>query len=131
MADHNCKQCGGTGQVPSFTKIIPCVCNEKNTTATTTTKQQRIVARISPLRPGGREYAFVADDNGWGTRYIWEVYNRATNGMLERAEPAIGQPDDFYYRFIYKFPFAGDFAVKLLVQRGTITESHATRITVH
>lgn len=122
MADPDCKQCGGTGRVPSFTKIIPCDC---------TTKQRRIVARISPLRPGGREYAFVADDNRWGTRYIWEVYNRATNGMLERAEPVKGQPDDFYRRFIYKFPFAGDFAVRLLVQRGTITESHATRITVH
>ena len=73
----------------------------------------------------------MADDSGIWERYIWEVYNRATNGMLERAEPANGQPDDFYHRFIYKFPFAGNFAVKLLVQRGTIIESHATRITVH
>ena len=149
MADHNCKQCGGTGQVPSFTKIIPCVCNEKNTTATTTTKQQGIDAtagtavvytsgpaatmvKISQLGPGRREYAFVADDSGArGTRYIWEVYNCATNGMLERVEPASGQPDDFYHRFIYKFPFAGVFSVRLLVRRGTVTESIAVRITVH
>ena len=127
MTDPDCKWCGGTGWLRLLTSLVPCDCDGTNTTA----KQRRISVRINPLGPGRREYAFVADDSGIWERYIWEVYNRATNGMLERAEPANGQPDDFYHRFIYKFPFAGNFAVKLLVQRGTIIESHATRITVH
>lgn len=130
MADLDCKWCGGTGRIRLLTSLVPCDCDETNTATATITNQPQIGSRISPLRAGGREYAFVADDNGWGTKYIWEVYNRATNGLLERAEPANGQPDDFYRRFIYKFPFAGDFAVRLLVQRGTVTESTVTRVTV-
>lgn len=131
MANPNCKQCGGTGQVLSFTKIISCDCNETNTTTATTTEQLQINSRISSLGHG-RKYAFVADDNGWGVKYIWEVYttHTATLTLLERVEPANGQPDDFYYRFIFEFPFGGDFIVKLLAYRGTDIATNKKRVTV-
>ena len=129
MADPDCKWCGGTGQVRLLSKLVPCDCDETNTT--TTTKQRQIGARISPLGPDRREYAFVAEDSGWGTKYIWEVYSCATSVMIARVEPANGQPDDFYRRFIFTFPYAEDWLVRLVAHRGADMATTDTRIKVH
>ena len=73
----------------------------------------------------------MADDSGIWERYIWEVYTTSTTQkLLERAAPAYGQPDDFYRRFIFEFPYAGDFIVRLLVHRATDTATNDTRVTV-
>lgn len=66
-----------------------------------------------------REFTFCGDgvdDSGRPVRFIWEIRNESSGVLLERFEPAEDQPEDFFRVLGFKFPFAGTFRVRLIVQ---------------